>query len=106
MSSETTQTKRCAKCGRDLPLDAFNKSAGRKDGRQTYCRECQKKGNAKSKSSMVITEHGGPADNGLAPNSGEDLSDLELKSSLRATIEELRRRGYDIECIIKTAEVM
>ena len=104
MSSKTTQTKHCAKCGRDLPLDAFNKSAGRKDGRQSYCRECQKKGNAKSKSSMVITERGGPADNSLAPNIGEDLSDLELKSSLRATLEELRRRGYDIECFIKTKE--
>lgn len=34
-------TKYCRKCGRVLPLDAFQKSSKLRDGRQTYCRECR-----------------------------------------------------------------
>lgn len=33
-------TKICTKCGKTLPLDAFNKGNGR-FGRRTYCRECE-----------------------------------------------------------------
>lgn len=32
--------KKCLKCGRELPLDSFNKHARRPDGHQDYCREC------------------------------------------------------------------
>lgn len=32
--------KRCNKCAKTLPVAAFNKSAMRKDGLQTYCRSC------------------------------------------------------------------
>lgn len=32
--------KRCSGCKQDLPLDAFNRHAKSKDGRQGYCREC------------------------------------------------------------------
>ena len=33
-------SKACPACGRDLPLDAYHRSARSKDGRQTWCREC------------------------------------------------------------------
>lgn len=36
----TTQTKRCPKCGRDLPRDAFHPKLEAKDGLQSYCKEC------------------------------------------------------------------
>lgn len=36
------ETKKCAKCGRELPLDEFNRSTSAKDGRQSYCKECKK----------------------------------------------------------------
>lgn len=36
----TTQTKRCPKCGRDLPRDAFHPKLEAKDGLQSWCKEC------------------------------------------------------------------
>lgn len=36
------ETKKCAKCGRELPLDSFHKSTVSKDGRQCYCKDCKK----------------------------------------------------------------
>jgi hypothetical protein len=35
-------TKICSKCGRELPLSEFNKDRTRKDGLQTYCKDCRK----------------------------------------------------------------
>lgn len=32
--------KRCPRCDQTLPLEAFNRSSGRRDGRQGTCREC------------------------------------------------------------------
>lgn len=35
--------KLCGDCGRELPLEQFNKNKTKKDGLQTKCRECSKK---------------------------------------------------------------
>ena len=35
------ETKVCARCGRELPVEEFNKHAKSKDGLQPYCKECQ-----------------------------------------------------------------
>lgn len=37
-----TKTKRCIKCGRELPLDAFYQHKAMKDGYQNECKECSK----------------------------------------------------------------
>lgn len=37
---EQSETKLCKKCGRTLPLSAFNKNQKSKDGLQYECREC------------------------------------------------------------------
>lgn len=37
---EQSATKLCKKCGRTLPLSAFNKNSKSKDGLQYECREC------------------------------------------------------------------
>lgn len=34
--------KTCSKCRESKPLDAFHKHAGRPDGRQPYCKGCQR----------------------------------------------------------------
>jgi hypothetical protein len=36
-------TKRCYKCGRMLPLDAFNRNRAKKDGLDCLCRKCKNK---------------------------------------------------------------
>ena len=41
-------TKKCMKCGRELPVSSFNKCRSRKDGLQTYCKECSKEANKSS----------------------------------------------------------
>ena len=41
--TEQAATKRCTKCGRELPVANFNKKASNKDGLQGWCRECQSK---------------------------------------------------------------
>ena len=38
--------KRCTFCNRLRPLSSFNKHHGRKDGRQTHCRQCGKEQSA------------------------------------------------------------
>lgn len=35
-----TTTKKCIKCGRELPLDEFYTNKGTKDGHQNECKEC------------------------------------------------------------------
>ena len=37
-----TGTKRCTKCGKDLPLDAFHRDRSKKQGRRSRCRECER----------------------------------------------------------------
>lgn len=37
---EEIKTKVCNKCGRELPIDTFNKKTSSKDGLQDYCRDC------------------------------------------------------------------
>lgn len=38
---EENATKVCNKCGRELPISAFNKRTKSKDGLQDRCKECQ-----------------------------------------------------------------
>lgn len=35
------KTKKCVKCGRELPLSEFQKNARNPDGLQRECRECK-----------------------------------------------------------------
>jgi len=34
--------KRCSKCGRNLPLDSYHRDRQKKDGRQSFCKDCKK----------------------------------------------------------------
>lgn len=55
-------TKKCKKCGRELPLEAFGKSSRSLDGLSSHCRECanqqQRAGYArrKAKEQGITTE--------------------------------------------------
>lgn len=44
-----TQTKRCQKCGRDLPRDAFYPKLEAKDGLQSWCKDCSNGAKKKKK---------------------------------------------------------
>ena len=38
----STETKRCSKCGRELPLSEFYSNKSKPDGHGCYCKECAK----------------------------------------------------------------
>ena len=40
-TNENTQTKKCSKCGRELPLSEFSRNHSTKDGYDYYCRSCK-----------------------------------------------------------------
>lgn len=40
-----SEIKYCPKCGRSLPLTAFNRCTASRDGLQALCRDCSKKAN-------------------------------------------------------------
>ena len=102
-------SKRCPRCGRVLPLDAFALKKNAKDGRQVYCRECtaaMNRENYKRKhaaKAAVIPP---------APASEETTAELQI-AEMEAELErkplalidvfadkelvaELRRRGYEV----------
>ena len=43
---EEIQTKKCSRCGEVKPISDFNKRKSRKDGLQSYCKQCKKAMNA------------------------------------------------------------
>lgn len=78
-------TKKCRKCGRELPVSLFNKCSSAKDGLQSRCRECHsvdmkeyfiKRGSKESTSAKVY--------------SNPELA----KFQPRELIKELQARGY------------
>ena len=99
-------TKLCKRCGRELPLDAFNKQTSRPDGLQANCRECQAEmaKNRREKKKGV----GLSPDVGLPPRSVASqvadvlrplppfdvIEDALHNASDELLIDELRERGY------------
>lgn len=72
------ETKVCKCCGRELPIEMFNKHKKNSDGLQTYCKECQRQKNTENYNRKVKTSE------------NSELS----KFTPRELINELRKRGY------------
>lgn len=55
---QQTETKRCPKCGRDLPKSAFGHKAEAKDGLQSWCNDCRagKTQEAPQQKTVVVRE--------------------------------------------------
>ncbi len=92
----TPTTKVCKRCGRELPLEAFNRHAKSADGLQSYCRECQhdlsKIGAAKAGRPKKAAAKPETVPTPAIPNpSMTEMPDHDL-------VKELRRRGYDVTC--------
>lgn len=75
MENQEIKTKKCLKCGRELPLNEFYLKRGAPDGLQTWCKECQKE--------RVRTNY----------TNNHCNSDL-AQFTPRQLIEELKNRGY------------
>lgn len=78
METQKLKTKRCIKCGRELPVTEFYKRTDSPDGLQSWCKECFKEANNQPRKRK----------------SGGAVSD-ELKTyTARQLMEELAKRGY------------
>lgn len=78
MKNQEIKTKKCSKCGRELPLNQFYLNRAAADGLQSQCKECQKK--------RIRTNH-------TNKNCNPDLAQF----TPRQLIEELKKRGYSGE---------
>lgn len=95
---ETVATKMCSHCRKTLPLSQFSKSSHSPSGYQYYCKECGKKTNNERRAKIAKER-----DESLAKVCNPDMkgiTDRELQESARATLNELRHRGWQIECEI------
>ena len=75
MENQEIKTKRCPKCGRELPLNEFYLKRAAPDGLQTWCKECQNKRDRLKRTNK---------------NCNPELAQF----TPRQLIEELRLRGY------------
>lgn len=75
MENQEIKTKRCPKCGRELPLNEFYLNRAAPDGLQPWCKKCQNE--------RVRTNH----------NKNHCNPDL-AQFTPRQLIEELKNRGY------------
>lgn len=74
------ETKKCSKCGRELPVSEFNKNKQAKDGLQCRCKSCQREAN-REKQERIKKLLGG-VKNGLSAYTPREL------------MQELHNRGY------------
>lgn len=78
------ETKRCAGCGKELPVSEFGRNKRNTDGLQSYCRQCTNDKQRQSYQSRKTNKKMNKV------YSNPDLA----KFTPRQLIEELRGRGY------------
>lgn len=83
------EMKKCAKCGRELPLKEFGILSRNLDGRNQYCKDCVNKWQRDSYAKRKAKEDG--IDN--QPPMGGGIEELK-QFTPRQLLKELKSRGY------------
>lgn len=81
--STTRAIKVCTRCGKELPVEQFNRRSSSADGLQTWCKSCQRESQRTSRSNRQLPP----------PVKGDPSSPL-AEFTPRQLIEELHNRGY------------
>lgn len=84
------ETKKCKKCGRELPIEEFVKNSKIKSGYGSHCKECHNSYYSKKKSGVEIKDAPKVEESVLKEIHECRLEDIPA----RLLIHELRRRGY------------
>ena len=94
----TTTTKKCPKCGRELPITKFALNKASKDGHVGQCKDClnaYQRGNyARKKGKTLERTNPNPA---LLNPKFSDKTPRELQQDMRELKEELIARGFNCE---------
>lgn len=90
-------TKKCSKCGIEKPLTDFYKDNARPDGLSCYCKQCRKIMNAQRDRRKKVDV--AVASVSLNPDF-KGIPDRELQSQAKVLLNELRARGWQVECSI------
>ena len=95
---ESTETKVCKKCGRELPITEFALNKNLKDGHVGKCRDCvnayQRENYARKKGKTLAHANPNPA---LLNPKFSDKTPRELQQDMRELKEELIARGFNCE---------
>lgn len=95
------QTKKCRKCGRELPLSKFSKSSKNRDGLYIYCKECKaeymREYNARKRLEKKSESLPTPSRSVQRNPKYADKSPRELQDELRELKTELIARGFHCE---------
>lgn len=91
------QTKKCTRCGRELPLSEFGIATKSKDGHNWACKECIRKANKESrlrvkieKAKIMDATPPNLYDRNMSGGGNPALANF----TARQLMEELRARGY------------
>lgn len=79
------KTKKCRRCGKELPIEEFSKHWKSADGHKNVCMCCEKKRGIEAPSHIISTVVRRSVEGGVAALKGVSANDL---------IAELRFRGY------------
>ena len=98
------ETKHCKKCGQDLPISAFGKKAGTKDGLQYWCKTCTTKAildARKSKKAAKEQEQPTPTKEQEQPTpTKEQTKNVVAHETLtdKQMVQALRAHGWEVTC--------
>lgn len=98
------ETKICAKCGRELPIENYNKNSKTKDGLQRHCKECAReyaKASYENKKAKKIEDMRIEFEKKYKVYTNRELA----KFNPRELMLELKARGYEGELVFREVKV-
>lgn len=92
---EPTNTKKCPRCGRELPASAFGRHARTSDGLQPYCKECRseaRKGKTSRPGRKTATQY--------IKTAQEQPKTVVVRETLtdKQMVDILRQHGWTVTC--------